>query len=320
VTPPRRRRLAALLVLWVAGSIAPVGAAAADLPKIGLVTTSPATRDAFVQGLNELGYREGQNVELHWSRATEDGGDDLPELVRLKPACLVLPGPLRLAHGRRLTTTIPIIALDLESDPVGGGIVASLARPGGNVTGIFMDLPELAGKQIQLLREALPRLARLAVVWDERIGGPQLQAAQSAAKAADVTLVPIPFRRAADLDAAMARAARSGVEALLVLTSPEIFLARERIAESARQYRLPSASIFPSYAEAGGLLGYGPNLIELYRQAARYADRLLKGARPADLPIERPSKFEFIINQKAARALGLTIPPLLLTRADRVIE
>jgi putative ABC transport system substrate-binding protein len=289
VTPPRRRRLVALLVLWVAGSNAPTGEATADLPKIGLVTTSPATRDAFVQGLNELGYREGQNVELHWSRATEDGGDDLPELVRLKPVCLVLPGP-------------------------------SLARPGGNVTGIFMDLPELAGKQIQLLREALPRLARLAVVWDERIGDPQLRAAQRAAKAADVTLVPIPFRRAADLDAAVARAARSGVEALLVLTSPEIFLARERIAESARQYRLPSASIFPSYAEAGGLLGYGPNLIELYRQAARYADRLLKGARPADLPIERPSKFEFIVNQKAARALGLTIPPLLLTRADRVIE
>lgn len=320
MTRQGRHRLAALLALWIVGAVAPAGVAAADLPKIGLVTASPATRDAFVRGLNELGYREGQNVELHWSRATEDGGDDLPELVRLKPACLVLAGPLRLARGRRLTSTIPIVALDLESDPVGGGVVTSLARPGGNVTGIFMDLPELAGKQIQLLREAFPRLVRLAVVWDERIGGPQLQAAQSAARAAGVTLVPIPFHQTADLDAAVARAARGGAEALLVLTSPGIFPALERIAESARQHRLPSASIFPSYAEAGGLLGYGPNLIELYRQAAKYVDRLLKGARPADLPIERPTKFEFIINQKTARSLGLAIPPALLTRADRVIE
>jgi hypothetical protein len=147
----------ALVALWTVGALASTPLAADRVPKIGLVTTSPETRDAFVRGLAELGYRVGQNVELHWRRAAEDGGRDVQELVRLEPACLVLPGPLRLAHGRRLTTTIPITALDLESDPVGGGIVASLARPGGNVTGIFMDLPELAGKQIQLLREAARR-------------------------------------------------------------------------------------------------------------------------------------------------------------------
>lgn len=310
----------ALVALWTVGALASTPLAADRIPKIGLVTTSPETRDAFVRGLAELGYRVGQNVELHWRRAAEDGGRDVQELVRLEPACLVLPGPLRLAHGRRLTTTIPIIALDLESDPVGGGIVASLARPGGNVTGIFMDLPELAGKQIQLLREAVPKVSRLAVVWDERIGTPQLQAAQAAGRAADVTLDPIPFRGPGDLDGAISRAVRGGAEALLVLTSPEIYLARERIAESARRHRLPSASIFPAYAEVGGLLGYGPNLAELYRQAAKYADRVIKGARPADLPIERPSKFELIVNLKTARALGLTIPPSLLARADKVVE
>jgi putative ABC transport system substrate-binding protein len=312
--------LSALLALWVVCALAPASLAADRIPKIGLVTNSLETRDAFVLGLTELGYREGGNVELHWRRATEDGGRDLQELVRLEPACLVLPGPLRLAHGRRLTSTIPIVALDLESDPVGSGIVASLARPGGNVTGIFMDLPELAGKQIQLLREEVPTLSRLAVVWDERIGTPQLRAAQVAARTADITLVPIPFRGASDLDGAISRAVKGGAGALLVLTSPEIFLARERIAESARRYRLASASIFPAYAEAGGLLGYGPNLAGLYRQAAKYVDRVLRGVRPADLPIERPSKFEFVVNLKTARALGLTIPPSLLARADKVVE
>ena len=163
-------------------------------------------------------------------------------------------------------------------------------------------------------------MSRLAVVWDERIGTPQLQAAQAAGRAADVTLDPIPFRGPGDLDGAISRGVRSGAEALLVLTSPEIYLARERIAESARRHRLPSASIFPAYAEVGGLLGYGPNLAELYRQAAKYADRVTKGARPADLPIERPSKFELIVNLKTARALGLTIPPSLLARADKVVE
>ena len=144
-----RSVLSALLALWVVCALAPASLAADRIPKIGLVTNSPETRDAFVLGLTELGYREGGNVELHWRRATEDGGRDLQELVRLEPACLVLPGPLRLAHGRRLTSTIPIVALDLESDPVGSGIVASLARPGGNVTGIFMDLPELARLRAQ---------------------------------------------------------------------------------------------------------------------------------------------------------------------------
>ena len=302
-----RSVLSALLALWVVCALAPAALAADRIPKIGLVTNSPETRDAFVLGLTELGYRGGGNVELHWRRATGDGGRDLQELVGLEPACLVLPGPLRLAHGRRLTSTIPIVALDLESDPVGSGIVASLARPGGNVTGIFMDLPELAGKQIQLLREAVPTLSRLAVVWDERIGTPQLRAAQVAARTADITLVPVPFRGASDLDG-------------VVLTSPEIFLARERIAESARRHRLASASIFPAYADAGGLLGYGPNLAGLYRQAAKYVDRVLRGVRPADLPIERPSKFEFVVNLKTARALGLTIPPSLLARADKVVE
>lgn len=312
------RRAALALTLVGAWLVSP--APGAGPPRVGLATTVPATRDAFVGGLQELGYEEGRNITVDWRRAPEAGGGDIEALVRQAPACLVLPGPFRLARGLALTTTIPIVALDLESDPVASRFVASLARPGGNVTGIFLDLPELAGKQIQLLQEAVPRLARLAVLWDERVSGPQLRAAEAAARAAGIALTPVPVRIAADLNDAVDRAMKSHPQALLVLTSPDVFAAQARIAEGAQRHRLPTASIFPSFAEAGGLIGYGPDLLGMYRQAAKYVDRILKGTRPADLPIERPSKFQFVVNLKTARALGLTVPASLLARADKVIE
>ena len=302
-------------------SLPPGPAGAADPgPRVALVTTVPATRDAFVGGLRDLGYQDGHNIVIDWRRAPEDGAGEIEAIVQQAPACLVLPGPFRLARGLGLTTTIPIVAIDLESDPVAGRFVASLARPGGNVTGIFLDLPELAGKQIELLREAVPRLARLAVLWDERVSGPQLRAAEAAAQTAGITLIPVPIRSAADLADVVDRAMTARPQALLVLTSPDVFAARTRIAEGALRHRLPTASIFPAFADAGGLLGYGPDLLGMYRQAAQYVDRILKGARPADLPIQRPSKFQFVINLKTARALGLTIPASLLARADKVVE
>jgi putative ABC transport system substrate-binding protein len=316
----RLARWVALALTLVAAPRVPPAGAAGPAPRVGLVTTSPATRDAFVRGLQELGYQDGRNIMVDWRRAPEDGGADIEALVRQAPACLVLPGPFRLARGLALTTTIPIVALDLESDPVASRFVASLPRPGGNVTGIFLDLPELAGKHIQLLREAVPRLRRLAVLWDERVSGPQLRAAEAAAQAAGIALTPVPIRAAADLNDAVDRAMKARPQALLVLTSPDVFAARARIAESAHRHRLPAASIFPAFADAGGLLGYGPDLLEMYRQAAKYVDRVLQGARPSDLPIERPSKFQFVVNLKTARALGLTIPASLLARADKVIE
>jgi ABC-type uncharacterized transport system substrate-binding protein len=288
--------------------------------RVGLAVANPALRDALVAGLQELGYHEGRNIAIDWRQGPAGETRSIEDLVRLKHDCLVLPGQLRWELGRKLTSTIPIISIDLESDPVASGFVASFARPGGNVTGIFMDLPELAGKEIQLFREAIPALARLAVLWDERQGDAQLRAAQGAAKTTGTYLVPIAIRADADLENAVSRAMRSRPQALLVLSGPVIYAHRTRIVESAIRNRLPSASVQPELAEAGGLLGYGPNLAELFRQAARYVDRVVKGARPADLPIERPSRFQLLVNLKTAKALGLTIPPSLLQRADQVIE
>jgi len=260
--------------------------------RVGLAVANPAIRDALVAGLQELGYQEGRNIAIDWRQGSAGETRSIEDLVRLKPDCLVLPGQLRWELGRTLTSTIPIITMDLESDPVASGFVASFARPGGNV----------------------------AVLWDERQGDAQLRAAQGAAKTTGTSLVPIAIRADADLDKAVSRAMRSRPQALLVLAGPVIYVHRTRIVESAIRNRLPSASVQPELAEAGGLLGYGPNLAELFRQAARYVDRVVKGARPADLPIERPSRFQLLVNLKTAKALGLTIPPSLLQRADQVIE
>ena len=274
----------------------PLGARAqsADrVPTVVVVTFSPSNRDG-------------------------DAPPDLGDLARRRPACLLVGGPNNLAAGRKLGTTIPIVAIDLESDPVASGL-AGLARPGGNVTGIFLDLPELAGKQIQLLREAVPTLTRLAVLFDERTSDTQLRAARIAAQTLGVSLDAVAVRAVADLDQAITRTMKSRPHALLVLTGPFLFPNLGRIAKSAEHHHLPTASIFPAMAEAGGLLGYGPNQGELFRQAAKYVDKILKGARPADLPIERPTRFQLAINLKTAKALGITIPRSL-QRADQVIE
>jgi putative ABC transport system substrate-binding protein len=316
----RRAFIGTLAAGLVAAPLAATAQPAGKVWRVGLSVTNPALRDALVAGLQELGYQEGRNIAIYWQKGSAGDTRSIEDLVRLKPDCLVLPGELRWVLGRRLTSTIPIITIDLESDPVASGFVASFARPVGNVTGIFVDLPELAGKVIQILREAIPALTRLAVLWDERQGDAQLRAAQSGAKATGTSLFPIAIRADADLDHAVSRAMRSRPQALLVLSGPVIYVDRARIVESAVRNRLPSASVQPELAEAGGLIGYGPNLAEQFRQAARYIDRLVKGARPADLPIERPNRFQLVINLKTAKALGLTIPPSLLQRADQVIE
>ena len=228
------------------------GQSADSVPTVVLVAFTPANRDALVAGLEGLGYQEGRTVVIDWRRPGPSGNAPpyLGDMGRLKPTCLLLAGPSNLAAGRKLGTTIPIIAIDLESDPVQSGFVASLARPGGSVTGIFLDLPELAGKQIQLLREAIPTLTRLAVLFDERFGGTQLRAAHIAARAAGVSLDPIAVRTADDLDDVIPRAMKSRAQAFLVLTGPIFFPNLGRIATSAQRHQLPSASIFPAMAEA----------------------------------------------------------------------
>jgi len=317
-----RRRFLGAMAGGLLVAARPAAAQPAPKPwRIGLVVTAPSLRDALAAGLRRLGYEEGRNLVIDWRRpAADDGGTDLEDLVREKVECLVLPGSLRVAHGRKLTSTIPIVAIDVETDPLTSGFVSSLARPGGNVTGIFVDFPELAGKQIQLLREVVPALKRLAVLWDERLGDAQLRAANAAAQAASVALIPAGIQTAADLDGAIARAVKLRPQALLMLTSPTFFPQLAKVAEDARKHRLPSASVFPAFGEAGGLIGYGPNLADLFREAAKFVDRVLKGAAPADLPIERPVTFELVVNLKTARALGVTVPPSLLGRADRVIQ
>ena len=195
-----------------------------------------------------------------------------------------------------------------------------MARPGGNITGLFLDIPELSGKLIQILTEAVPRLQRAAVLWDATVAASQLKATEGAARAVSLKLQSLPFRQAEDFAASFEAARNQRAQALVILSAPSVFLNLKRLADLALQYRLPAICVFPQFADAGGLMGYGPNLTDLFRQAAGYVDRILKGASPADLPIQRPAVFELVVNMKTVKALGLTIPPSVLQRADQVIE
>ena len=200
------------------------------------------------------------------------------------------------------------------------GFVKSLARPGGNITGLFLDLPEIAGKQIQFLKEAVPRMTRIAVLWDPSLNRAQFEATEAAARVAGITLLPLSMQRVEDVETAIGRAGRERVKALSVLTSPMVFANRARIAELALKHRLPSICVFSVFPDAGGLMAYGHNFPTIFRRHGTHIDRTFKGASPAELPVERPTTFELIINVKTAKALGLTIPQALLLRADRVIE
>lgn len=242
------------------------------------------------------------------------------ELVAIGSDVIIAAAPYAINAVARATRTIPIVGIDLESDPVASGWARSLSRPGGNITGLFLDLPELGGKQIQLLRDVLPKLSLVGVLWDSTIGEVQFRATESSARTAAIKAQSFPIRHLGDFKEALDRAARERVHGLIVLSSPLINAERPEIARLALKNRLPTISLFTLFAESGGLMAYGPNLREMYRRAAFYADRILKGATPGSLPIERPSRFELVINLKTARALGLTIPPSVLLRADRVIQ
>lgn len=320
----RRDSVMALLAL---GAAARPFAGFAQQPgkarRILIYTASAQARDWFAAGMRDLGWIEGRNIALKVRLAQEvDEAALRSELLdRNQPVdAVVMAGALRVRAAMNATGTVPIIGIDLESDPVAGGFVKSLARPGANVSGVWMDLPELAGKHLQLLREAVPRLSRVGVVWDDRFTGPQFAHAETAARASNMTLSPVAIHGAAEVANAVQRLLAQRAQALLVLSSPTIFLSLRRIAELAREHRLPSVCLFSTYADVGGLLSYGPDFSSMYRQLASYVDRILKGAIVGDLPIERPTKFELVINFKTAKALGLTIPQTVFQRADRVIE
>jgi putative ABC transport system substrate-binding protein len=299
------------------------------LPRIGFLSSLSATivsarENAFRQGLRELGYVEGKNIVIE-SRWTEGKTERLPELaaelVRLKVDIIVTGGPAVTRLVKEATVTIPIV-MGFDNDPVGNGFVASLARPGGNITGLATLAPEISGKLLEFLKEIVPRLSRVAVLGTSTQPGntQSLKETTLAAQLFGVQLEYLDVRSPEYLETAFRAAGKEHAEAVLVLQSPVFFLQQTQIAKLAVKSRLPA--IFPQsgFVEAGGLMYYGPNTTDLFRRAATYVDKILKGAKPGDLPIEQPTKFELVINLKAAKQIGLTIPPNVLARADKVIK
>jgi putative ABC transport system substrate-binding protein len=297
---------------------------AAELPRIcALHTTRNENSESFFRGLRAAGYVDGQNVRIdarfHGS-AIERLDGVVRELVALKCNVIFASNPYAIQAVTKATKTIPIVGVDLESDPVASGLVNSVARPGGNFTGFFLDIPELGGKQIELLTEAVPTVSRLAVLWDATIGEVQFRATEKAPRPAGVKLQSFPIRREQDINEAIQQAVRDQANGLVVLSSPLIFQHRSQIGSIALNARLPTISLFNTFPKEGGLMAYGPDFPAIYTQAAGYVARVLAGANPGELPIQRPTKFELVINLKTAKALGITFPPALLGRADEVIE
>ena len=320
------------IVLATSAAIAkPLGARAqqpGQVPRIGLLSVQYAAAPgvnttAFLKGLRELGYSEGRNliVEYRWA---EYQLDRLPgfaaELVARNLDVIVALEPPGVRAAIAATKRIPIV-MRSTIDPVADGLVASLARPGGNVTGVATESAELHGKRLELLKELRPDLKRVAVLWnDTPAGRMQLDPIAAAARAIGADVVRIQVSSAKQLDEAFAAAASGGAGALIIVRDPVFVEDRRRVAQLAAAHRLLAAYDEREYAKEGGLVSYGADLAEVYRHAAVYVDKILKGARPADLPVELPTKFELVINLKTARALGLTVPPTLLARADEVIE
>ncbi|MBI4489436.1 MAG: ABC transporter substrate-binding protein [Deltaproteobacteria bacterium] len=293
-----------------------------------LATVSPSTIsdrvEAFRRGLRELGYVEGKNIVIEW-RYAEGKADRLPglaaELVRLKVDLIVTAGSPVTRSAKEATSTIPIV-MGLDPDPVGSGFVASLARPGGNITGLATLAPEISGKQLELLKEIVPKLSRVAVLGTStRPGNAQsLRETELAAAAFGVRLQYLDVLSSKDIGTAFRAASKERAEAVLVLAGPVLISHRTQITDLAVKSRLPAIYERAEFMDAGGLMVYGASITEMFRRAATYVDKILKGAKPADLPVEQPTKFEFIINLKAAKQIGLTIPPNVLARADKVIK
>jgi putative ABC transport system substrate-binding protein len=315
---PTRRDI--LLALG-AGLAVPRRVTAQPAPRLHRVTVylGAPVIDGLVEALRERGWIEGVNLVV--DRQSAEGSEARlgEQLAKSPPDLIVAGAPHRIRAAMRATSRIPVIGIDLEADPVASGFVKTLARPGGNVTGIWMDLPELTGKQIQFLREVLPSLQRLGVLWDDRIGQLQFAEIEAIARRLGITLSPVALRQTTEIDGVLKRLVAERPQAVILLTAPVVFLSLRRIAEMTVRSRLPSISPFSPYPGAGGLMAYGPDFPAMWRQLGSYVDRVLRGARPGDLPVERPSKFSLIVNQKTARDMGLSLPESLILRADEVI-
>jgi putative ABC transport system substrate-binding protein len=298
----------------------------AKVSRIGILATanprSAPFYQAFEQRLRELGYVEGQNIAFEY-RDAEGKLDRLPglaaELVRLNVNAIVTATDAATRAVKETTTAIPILIVGINFDPVGLGYVASLPRPGANVTGVFFLHLELTAKRFELFKEMLPTVNRVAV-FSDLFSVDQLTKVEAANRSLHLKLQPLKLRNPPDLEDAFRVVMRSRAEALFVLESALIFRARREIVQLALKNRLPTSFAFREYVDAGGLVAYGVNFSNMFRRVAEYIDKILKGAKPADLPVEQPTKFELIINLKTAKVLGLTIPPSLLGRADEVIQ
>jgi putative ABC transport system substrate-binding protein len=297
--------------------------------RIGLLAAGESSAvagriNAFRQGLRERGYEEGKNIiiEYRYGEGKLDRTRALAaELIRLKLDLIVTAGPTDTRMAKQATTTVPIVMAQ-DSDPVGSGLIASLARPGGNITGLASLAPELSGKQLELLKEIVPKLSRVAILGNSMNPGnaQALKETELAAKAFKVQLQYLDIQSPDDIESAFSILKKERVGAFIVLRNPVASTHRKRIVDLAAKSHLPAMYVTPEWVEAGGFMSYAPDNQDNWRRAATYVDKILKGAKPADLPVEQPKKFELVINLKAAKQIGLTIPPNVLARADRVIR
>ena len=321
----KRDTVLALLAL----ATAPLGSFAQQKGKVSrlgvLLYTTPQTDPniaTFREEMSKLGYIEGQNLSTEY-RFAEGRPDRLPglaaELVNLKPDVIFALGGDVTPAAQKATQTIPIV-MWVSNDPVQMGFVASLGRPGGNITGVTLILDQLAEKRVALLKEVAPRVTKVGILWNPDHADPEFRVMQQAARGLRVQIQSMEVHRDSDFNIAMQAAAKEHIEALIVVSSRLVSRHRPRILEFAAENRLPLIGDWGPWAPGGGLLDYGPNIGEMVRRSATYVDSILKGAKPADLPVQQPTKFELVINLKTAKALGLAIPPSLLQRADQVIQ
>jgi putative ABC transport system substrate-binding protein len=316
-----------LAVGLVSGPLDVEAQSARKVYRIGHLETGvmrPLPWDAFRERLRELGYVEGQTVafETRWAGGDLDRLPGLAaELVRLKADVIVTAGSPAARAAKNTTTSVPIV-MATGGDPVGLGLIASLSRPGGNVTGLTTLSRELSGKRLEMAREALPRVTRMGLLWHRtsEIDALTRRETEEAAQAVGMPLKAHGVAGPDELDQAFTAMVADRAGAVLVATSPMFFGQRRRLAELALKHRLPTMFAFREYAEAGGLMAYGPSYVELFQRAAGYVDKILRGAKPADLPVEQPTKFDLIINVKTAKALGLTIPPSVLARTAEILQ
>ncbi len=326
--PNRRWFLGALSVSLLVAPLAVGGQHAGKVYRMGWLTglsasSAPHLAAAFIQALQQLGWVEGQNLVIDY-RYAEGRFDRLPSLVdemlRAKPDVIFALGDQPIQAVKQATTTVPVVMI--ACDAVAAGLISSLARPGANITGVTCISREIAGKRMELLKANRPRLSRVAVLYNPDDPGKAVEwrETETAGRTLGLSLAPVPIRDPKEFQAIFTTIVGRGTEALIILGDPFTVLYARELVELAAKHRLPTMSAYREFVVTGGLMSYGPNLVEMRRAAAVYVDKVLRGARPADLPVEQPTKFELVINLKTAKALGLMIPQSLLAQADQVIE